>query len=455
MKRFSVIIIGLMLILVLNGCGGDDGAGDGGGEPSPSVPTLTASTASIAENAVAGTSVGAVTISNTGDTTISAITLSGTGHANFAVDTTGAITVAAGAGLSYGTANLTAVASNTAGDSTAVDVTITMLQDTDGDGIPNSTDPDDDNDGISDLNEVDDGTDPLDAASLFRPFKITVKANTSGEFTIPIVVGPTYDYRVDCHDDGSYDSIGIDTFYTCTDLSPESNYTIAISGKFPGLFFPLSIDRDNILTLQQWGNIEWYYMLDGFAHCSNLEGNASDVPNLSHVLSLSGLFSFTEKFNQDIGDWNTSSVTDMSRMFADTNVFDSNISSWDVSLVEDMSHMFENAVAFDRNLGGWDTGNVINMAGMFDGATRFNRNLGSWDISHVTDMTDMFHTVTLSIHNYDSTLCGWKDQVVEQNVTFSGGHSKYSDTGEACRNSLTNTTTNKWTITDGGHFITP
>ena len=87
------------------------------------------------------------------------------------------------------------------------------------------------------------------------------------------------------------------------------------------------------------------------------------------------------------------------------------------------------------------------MFNLFYAATAFDQDLSNWDIGAVTNMTNMFTGVTLFTANYDSILDSWSKQVVQSNVTFSGGNSKYCDLGEAGRAVLTG---NGWTITDGG-----
>ena len=61
-------------------------------------------------------------------------------------------------------------------------------------------------------------------------------------------------------------------------------------------------------------------------------------------------------FNQDIGDWVTSSVTNMTNMFA-VSVFDQDIGDWDTSSVTDMSYMFYGSV-FNQDLTGWCVTNI-------------------------------------------------------------------------------------------------
>ena len=78
-------------------------------------------------------------------------------------------------------------------------------------------------------------------------------------------------------------------------------------------------------------------------------------------------------FNQDIGDWDTSSVTDMSYMFYDNSAFNQDIGDWDVSSVTNMYQMFRNNSAFNQDIGNWAVDNVTE-------CTAFSDNTPQWTL---------------------------------------------------------------------------
>ena len=170
----------------------------------------------------------------------------------------------------------------------------------------------------------------------------------------------------------------------------------------------------------------------------------------SRVTNMINMFNGASAFNQDIGDWNVSSVTSMSDMFRNASSFNQDIGNWNVSSVTNMTNMFFQATAFNQDISSWDTSSVTTMREMFRSASSFNQNLSLWDVTSVTDMVRMFSSVTLSTANYDAILIGWESQSVQNNVSFSGGNSKYTLGGaaEAARQRLI--TDHNWTIIDGG-----
>jgi surface protein len=92
-------------------------------------------------------------------------------------------------------------------------------------------------------------------------------------------------------------------------------------------------DMDKILSVEQWGTQEWSSMNQAFYDCKNLKINATDLPNLSSVTDMSGMFYEAISFNQDIGNWDVSNVTNMDWMFVHADSFNQDLSSWDVDQV--------------------------------------------------------------------------------------------------------------------------
>jgi len=251
-------------------------------------------------------------------------------------------------------------------------------------------------------------------------FVITVKTDnlgpgTSGpnQFTIP-TTGGGYNYNVDCDNDGIDDLINQTGNATCTYSSP-GTYQIEITENFPRIYFNNAGDKNKLLSIDQWGNIVWQSMELAFAGCSNLTSlTATDVPNLSNVTNMSGMFAST-KFvsNPAMNSWNVSNVTDMSWMFNWANMFNQDISSWNTSSVQNMSAMFFGASSFNQPIGSWNTSNVTNMSVMFKDASSFNQPLNNWNVSNVTDMSNMFNWAT----NFNQDLNNWNTS----NVTSMNG----------------------------------
>ena len=69
----------------------------------------------------------------------------------------------------------------------------------------------------------------------------------------------------------------------------------------------------------------------------------------------------------------------------------------------------------------------------------------NWNISNITDMTNMLQG-PLSISNYNTLLNTWSNSTILPNVTFSSNNLIYSSDGEIWRNSLTDPSSNNWTI---------
>ena len=185
---------------------------------------------------------------------------------------------------------------------------------------------------------------------------------------------------------------------------------------------------DKLLTIEQWGNIEWISMSSAFANCQRVDITAIDSPNLSQVTDVSLMFyransfsggNFMQNWNtstiqnfkfmfalQHIGqvyspdlinfnppnlnNWDVSSATNLSFMFAGRGSFNQNINSWNVANVKNAAWMFTACSVYNQPLNNWNTSNFENINNMFSATSAFNQPLDLWDTSEVTNMTGTF-----------------------------------------------------------------
>uniref|UniRef100_UPI000F8C7205 BspA family leucine-rich repeat surface protein n=1 Tax=Flagellimonas beolgyonensis TaxID=864064 RepID=UPI000F8C7205 len=219
-------------------------------------------------------------------------------------------------------------------------------------------------------------------------------------------------------------NLNIDGFKDHTYTSA-GTYTVAIKGDLIGFSFLAIFDTpEKLVGMEQWGTAQWVDMAFMFYTALNMVYNATDVPDLSMVTSMSNMFQYATSFNGAIGNWDTSNVTNMARMFEGATSFNGAIGNWDVSNVTDMRSMFNGATSFDQDLSGWadKLGNVTDMSDMFWAATSFNGAIGNWDVSNVTNMSGMFAWAI----SFDQDLSGWADKlgnVIDMSSMFEGATS--------------------------------
>ncbi|RUA12484.1 MAG: hypothetical protein DSY83_14320 [Flavobacteriia bacterium] len=290
-------------------------------------------------------------------------------------------------------------------------------------------------------------TDVDELASNPNAFVTTWRTTVANEqITIGTNDGLTYDYTIDWGD-GTVEEITASESPSHA-YATAGDHTVAILGQFPQIIMG---DHESmapkLLSVDQWGNIQWESMYGAFALCSNMTYKATDTPDLSQVVDLGYMFYNATAFNGDIGDWSVGNVTNMAFMFSGASSFNGNIGAWDVNNVVSMELMFYQATAFNQNIGGWgiegleyvsymfagatafnqdisgwDTFSVTDMEGMFAGATSFDQNLGDWDLSNVQLMEGMLDNCGMNKTNLKDTLLGWLQFVMvntgPQNLTL-------------------------------------
>ena len=264
-----------------------------------------------------------------------------------------------------------------------------------------------------------------DAALTADEFVTTWRTSGADEqITIPTFTTETYDYVVNWGD-GTAMSTGVNGNATHT-YTEAGDYEVRISGTFPRIYIADSGDNEKIIAINQWGTQVWTSMQDAFFGAINMVGLASDMPDLSGLTVISGMFADARVFNQDIGTWGVGNVTDMSFMFNDAVAFNQNIGSWDVSKVTDMDSMFREATVFNQDIGGWTVTSVIDMDQMFREATAFDQDIGSWTVSSVTEMSNMFRDATA----FNQDIGSWDvSSVTSMGFMFNGAAAFNQDIG--------------------------
>ena len=326
------IVLTLTVMLFILSCSKDDAAtpAEIPGETFPVLIGLGTAGLSVDENSANDTEIGQVTftVTNSTETPVLAIEKQ-TPEGAIYIDSSGVIKVLDGTKLDYETnSEITATISATIGDvSSELDITIE----------------------VNDISE--------DA-----PF-VTTWQTTSANESIIIYTNSTdftYNYNVDWGDGNTSLLQAGDVTHS---YEAAGTYTVKISGDFPTFSVVGVNDFNNaskLKSVESWGDNEWLSMRNMFSRASNLEIVATDVPDLSEVIDMGGMFSFTTDFNSDISNWDVSDVVNMESMFRLATSFNQDIGSWDVGAVTNMEFMFSGASPFSQDLSDWDTANVTN-----------------------------------------------------------------------------------------------
>jgi hypothetical protein len=193
--------------------------------------------------------------------------------------------------------------------------------------------------------------------------------------------------------------------------------------------------------------------------------------DVSNVDDFNNMFRFTALFNNgdspDIQNWNVSSAISMEGMFSRANRFNQPIANWERSTpgntstlanVTNMANMFSssnNSLGFNQPIGNWNVSSVQNMLNMFY-RSPFDQNIGAWIVSNVTNFlsfgTPGSVTPFSTRANLDAIYAGWSTRpvVAGRTIDFSTNPLYgYSSAGVAGRGVLTGAP-NNWIINDGG-----
>lgn len=193
--------------------------------------------------------------------------------------------------------------------------------------------------------------------------------------------------------------------------------------------------------------------------------------NVSNVTNFNGMFQNATLFNNlgsaDINNWDTSSALNMNNMLGGDATpvsckFNQPIGNWNTSLVTDMGGMFRSNTAFNQDIStkivnaglpneyvAWNVSSVTNMNSMFS-ITPFNQDIGSWNVSNVTNFVNFMSSKSpsnYSAQNLASIYNQWSQLTLRPNLTIDFNTINYCDTAEANKQSIV--TNFGWNIIDG------
>ena len=159
--------------------------------------------------------------------------------------------------------------------------------------------------------------------SAIKPFIIQINSGADSSFTIP-TFGGGYNYEVSTSDGQNF--TGVTGNLTITFPDANTLYDISISGDFPMIYFNNTGDKDKLVDIKQWGDIEWTSMERAFWGCSNMTCTATDAPIASNGVSLDcqNMFRNCNNINFDLASWNLTISGSAAGFLQNANEFDSN-----------------------------------------------------------------------------------------------------------------------------------
>lgn len=150
---------------------------------------------------------------------------------------------------------------------------------------------------------------------------VTTWLSSDGSITVP-TNGIGYNYTIewknlDNPELGGGSASGVTGDFTISDLPINNHIQVDISGYFPHFYMNNDVEGNNkneLLSIERWGDMAWSSMENAFEGCENMTYNAFDAPNLESVTSLNSMFKDCFQFNGDLGSWDISQIINMEYM---------------------------------------------------------------------------------------------------------------------------------------------
>lgn len=229
-----------------------------------------------------------------------------------------------------------------------------------------------------------------------KPFVFTIDttityvgSSNNNQIVIPIraQVLATFDFKVDFGDGtvNEYNSSG-DITYT---YAVPGIYTIKISGILSTINYNTTGDKDKVINLSQFGDLQFYSLVGAFRACNNMQATYTDKPKFySANPSLSQSFAGTLLTNSNSVDFIPSTVSSLFGTFQAVSGKNFSELATNLSLLNctDISFLFSQSGA-NANFGQWQLGSVL------------------------TTAANIFASSSMSTANYTDTIVGWANYV--------------------------------------------
>lgn len=251
-------------------------------------------------------------------------------------------------------------------------------------------------------------------------FKITIDTTKAGSandtFVLP-TTGGGFNAYVDWGEGGAEQNIVGTPGNVSHTYAAQGTYQIKIRGVMKNIYFHDTGDKLKVMSIDNWGNNNWTYVMQMFFGCQNMVANYIDIPNFSAITSVGNLFRNCYLFNGKVVGIDLANCYDFTAMFLHAHSFNQPVDNLVTSTAWDIHAIFEDAWAFNQPLTGWDTRNattlnrtfyrassfnssvaidtskVQDFANCFDGASAFNQPI-NWDTGAGTTMSYMFNGCT-------------------------------------------------------------
>jgi hypothetical protein len=192
-------------------------------------------------------------------------------------------------------------------------------------------------------------------STLFISTWATTEPNVT--LALPLESWGTYNFTIDWGDASPPEQVG--SANASHSFATAGRYNLTVDGTLVGFRFNNAVaDKDKIVDIVQWGNLDVGNSGGYFFGCTNMACSAMDALNLTGVTDLSSAFYHADRFNSNVSRWDLSGVTTMDSAFTSVNAFAGDVLTWDVSRVTAWAYCFYEAASFDGDVSAWNMSKV-------------------------------------------------------------------------------------------------